>query len=337
MKCRTHISILITCIILLSACEHDPALDINSKLFDTPDHFAPMKFPEDNAYTSDRWELGKMLFFDNRLSKDSTLNCGSCHKPELSFSDDVAFSPGVENRPGVRNSPSLANIGYHPYFTREGGVATLEMQVLVPVQEHNEFDFNIVEIEKRLSSDSAYQQKSRKAYNRNLDYYVITRAISNFERSLISASSTYDQFLTDDLTLTGEEIAGMDLFFSSKTNCSSCHSGFNFTNYNFTNNGLYNDYNDEGRKRLTGLDKDDAVFKVPSLRNVELTAPYMHDGSLPSLEAVINHYNSGGMSHANKHELIKPLHLTQKEQEQLIAFLKTLTDHKFINNPIFKP
>lgn len=297
-----------------------------------------MDFPEGNEYTEERWELGKMLFYDKALSIDGSISCAHCHNADLAFADDHAKTDGVFNRSGVRNSPSLANVGYQPYFTREGGIPSLEMQILVPIQEHNEFGHNIIDIVDELAKDSVYQQKSRSAYNRSFDAYVLTRAIANFERSLISGNSSYDRFINynDVYAMNADAIAGMELFFSDRTHCSSCHGGFNFTNYAFENNGLYEEYDDPGRKRLTSLEKDNARFKVPSLRNVELTAPYMHDGSLATLEDVIDHYTNGGFEHMNKSSLIKPLSLSIKEKKQLVAFLKSLTDQKFIENEKFK-
>jgi cytochrome c peroxidase len=257
----------------------------------------------------------------------------------LAFSDDVAFSPGSENAPGTRNAPGLSNVVYHPYFTREGGVPTLEMQVLVPVQEHNEFNSNILEIAERISQNSEYVQMSQAAYGRDPDAFVITRAIANFERSLISGNSAYDQENYQNIagSMSLSEKRGQELFFSDRTQCSNCHSGFNFSNYAFENNGLYAAYTDPGRYRLTGDSADLAKFKVPSLRNVAVTAPYMHDGSMASLEEVIEHYQSGGFHHINKSELIQPLDLTEQEQQDLIAFLHALTDYSFCQNPIFRP
>ena len=194
----------------------------------------------------------------------------------MAFADDQATTPGIENRPGTRNSPSLANVGYYPYFLREGGVPTLEMQVLVPIAEHNEFDFNVVELTQELQKDSVYSQLAQKAYQKEIDPWVITRAIATFERSLISGSSRYDDFVNGNkLALNAQEEAGMDLFFSGRINCSSCHGGAFFTHHTFENNGLYYEYQDEGKFRLTGKETDVAKFKVPSLRNVGVTAPYM--------------------------------------------------------------
>jgi cytochrome c peroxidase len=201
------------------------------------------------------------------------------------------------------------------------------MQILVPIQEHDEFNTNILDIVEKLKKDSSYTQASRIAYNREIDPFVITRAIANFERSLISGNSDFDKN-----NFSSSALNGKNLFMSNKTNCSQCHSGFNFTNYTFENNGLYTNYADSGRMRLTQIESDRARFKVPTLRNAQLTAPYMHDGSIKTLEEVVAHYNTGGKIHANKSTLIKPLGLTQQEQNDIVAFLNTLTDYTFINN-----
>jgi cytochrome c peroxidase len=308
------------------------------QLMEIPQGFPGVYFPVDNAYTKARWDLGKKLFFDPVMSSDSTISCASCHEPSLAFSDDVAFSDGIQDRPGVRNASPLFNVAYHPYFTREGGVPTLEMQVLVPIQEHNEFDFNILLIAERLNKMPEYVSMSLEAYDRVPDAFTITRSLAIFERSLLSGNSPFDQYLyQEDLdAMSTEELNGMDLFFSARTNCAACHSSFNFTNYAFENNGLYEVYPDPGRFRLTGNELDRARFKVPSLRNIELTGPYMHDGSFETLEEIILHYNVGGEEHPHKSNLIRPLHLTEKEQSDLVAFLKSLTDQTFIENPIFR-
>jgi cytochrome c peroxidase len=295
-----------------------------------------MEFTTDNKFTKERWELGKKLFFDPILSLDSSISCASCHKPSLAFSDDKARSPGIKNRAGKRNAPSLANIGYHPYFLREGGVPTLEIQVLVPIQEHNEFNHNIVEIGKQLEKIPEYVEMSKLAYDKKPDYFVITRALGVFERTLISGNSKYDKYLNKKVKFTKKEKQGMDLFFSDKTNCFTCHSGFNFTNYGFENTGLYLNYKDIGRMRFTKDTSDMARFKVPSLRNVSVTAPYMHNGSIATLKEVVEHFNSGGENHVNKSELIKPLNLSEEEKENLVLFMETLTDYEFIENDVLR-
>ena len=184
MKQRTLSALLI--LFAFSSCEKFRVEEAKSSRLITPEGFPAVDFPEDNAFSNARWELGKRLFFDPILSIDSSISCGSCHKPSLAFSDAVAFSPGVFNRPGVRNTPTLANVAYHPYFLREGSVPTLEMQVLVPIQEHNEFSHNIVAIAEQLNWQPSYVQQSQEAYGRNPDAFVITRAIATFQRTLLS-------------------------------------------------------------------------------------------------------------------------------------------------------
>lgn len=302
-----------------------------SSLFEKGDFdFPEMQFPEGNEYSELRYELGKKLFFDPIMSIDSTLSCASCHLPNHAFSDTVDFSPGVFGRAGVRNAPSLLNVGYHPYFLREGSIPTLEMQVLVPIQEKNEFAHNIVDISEELKEIISYSELSKKAYNREIDYFVITRALGVYERTLVSKNSKFDQFIAGKIEFTQEEKQGFDLFMSDKTNCSSCHGGFNFTKYKITNNGLYEKYKDEGRMRATKDSVDLAKFKTPSLRNIELTAPYMHDGSIKTLEEVVEHYNSGGKNHIHKDSILKPLNLSENDKSSLVSFLKTLTDFDLV-------
>jgi cytochrome c peroxidase len=301
-----------------------------------PNGFPSIQYPTDNSFTYTRWLLGKKMFYDKSLSSTYTISCGSCHQTKYGMGDNAQLSLGVDNRLGTRNAPTIANVAYHPYYTRDGGVPTLEMQILVPIQEHNEFDFNIIDIQERLKTNAVYDSLSKAAYNRPLDYYVITRAIANFERTLLSGNSKYDKMLQQQRVFTETEKNGQTLFFSSRTNCSNCHSGFNFSNYAFENNGLYVDYNDIGRKRLTSLDEDLARFKVPTLRNIAVTAPYMHDGSIKRLKDVVDHYNTGGKDHVNKSKLVKPLGLSNSEVADLVSFLETLTDLEFIENKNFR-
>ena len=326
-------------LLVLSACKKEaPEITASNDPFPIPAGFPKIDFPEDNQFTIDRWKLGKKLFFEKALSLNNTVSCGSCHNPELAFSDNVALSLGDNGAIGRSNAPSLSNVAYHPYFTRAGGVPTLEMQILVPIQEHDEFNTNIVDIAERLKQIPAYVEDAKKCYNREMDPFVITRAIATFERSLVSGNSRYDAYIQKGEfdALNKQEKRGLELFLSEKTNCSKCHTGFDFTNYAFENNGLYAVYADSGRFRVTGIENDRAKFKVPSLRNVELTAPYFHDGSTQTLESVVEHYNFGGVAHPNKSQFLKPLGLTQEEKDDLVAFLKALTDVSFTGNPAFQ-
>ena len=298
-----------------------------------------MEYPTDNEFSVDRWKLGKALFYDKRMSIDHSTSCATCHKVGLAFSDDRATTPGAFSRPGTRNAPTLTNVGYQPYFLKEGGVPTLEQQALVPIQESNEFDHNILVLAAQLDSISTYHDMAQKAYERPLDPFVITRALGVFQRTIISGQSAYDRFYYQgkETALTQLEKEGMNLFFGATTGCSNCHNGFNFTDYSVVNNGLYTSYDDIGKMRLTLDPEDEGKFKVPTLRNVGLTAPYMHDGSLPSLRAVIEHYEKGGVQHPNQSELIQPLSLSEQDKIALEAFLHTLTDHQLAHSTIFQP
>jgi cytochrome c peroxidase len=337
-----HLLWLTLVVVGFSSCRQiDPPCPLpadTGELLQIPAGFPQVVFPADNALTQARWELGKKLFYDPVMSRTGTHSCASCHKTQYAMADDLPTSPGILDRPGTRNAPSLANVAYHPYLIREGSVPTLEMQVLVPIQESNEFDHNIVDISNRLQTDSAYVQMSRAAYGRIPDAFVITRAISTFERTLLSGNSLYDQYTAQGCreALSTSQRMGMELFFSTKTNCFQCHGGFNFTEYAFENNGLSEVYADVGRMRFTNDSADLAKFKVPSLRNVGFTAPYMHDGSVATLDAVIDHYDSGGAAHPSKSPLVQPLHLTDAEKRDLQAFLLALSDVQFLNAPRFQ-
>jgi cytochrome c peroxidase len=325
-------------VLFLLACQKEETSIVAPVLNAVPQGFPAPNIPSDNAFTEARFQLGKRLFYDPILSRDSSISCASCHNQQLGFTDGLAFSEGIEKRKGTRNASALFNLAYSPNFLREGGVPTLEMQILVPISEHAEMDFNILKVAEKLNKDSNIVKQSLACYGRNPDPYVITRAIGNFERTLLSGNSSYDKytFQNDNKALTQHEILGKNLFFSEKLACAKCHESFNFTNYAFENNGLYENYNDTGRFRLTGEEADRALFKVPTLRNIAQTAPYMHDGSFKTLEQIVEHYNSGGKNHVHKSKLIKPLNLTNQEKQDLVAFLKSLTDDAFLNNKNFQ-
>lgn len=265
----------------------------------------------------ERIALGKKLFFSTELSRTQTMSCASCHQPDHAFANNDATTPGVEGRAGTRNVPSLIDVALQPYFLREGSLPTLEMQVQVPIDEHNEFDFNILRIQTRLERDSNIVRAAKRAYDRTPDYFVITRAIAAYERTLVNAPLDAEQ-------LSDAARRGKALFASERTQCASCHSGPAFTSYAFENNGLYDVYADAGRQRFTGTAADIGRFKIPSLRNVARTAPYMHNGSVSTLRAVLDHYNSGGRPHANRSAHIRPLGFSSAELEDLEAFLRAL-------------
>jgi cytochrome c peroxidase len=315
------------------SCEKNESASFQFKV---PDYFPEMVFPEDNPLSYESWLLGKHLFYDVRLSRNNDLSCASCHNQGFGFADNKRVSLGDNLAKGTTNAPTLTNVGYNPYFLFAGGVPTLEMQILVPIQDHKEFNTNIATIINKLSEDVQYQKLAQSAYGRGMDAFVLTRAIANFLRTLISANSRYDKHFNQNRPeLTESELRGYQLFFGERTNCYRCHGGFNFTTGAFENNGLYEEYVNMGRMLITHNAEDLAKFKVPTLRNIEKTAPYMHDGSLKTLEEVIEHYDSGGSNHPSKSALIRPLGLSEREKEDLRQFLLTLTDEEFLKSKFF--
>ena len=219
----------------------------------------------------------------------------------------------------------------------DGGVPNLEVQILAPIQDENEMDHNILLVSEELSADAELQALSEEVFDRGIDPFTITRSIAAFERTIVSTNSKYDQFLQGEVQLTAQEEQGMNLFFSDELNCGSCHSGALFSDFSYTNIGLYKDYEDSGRERITLLEEDWGKFKVPPLQNVALTGPYMHDGSIATLEEVIDFFASGGLTHANKDPRMTAFDLSGDEKMALIAFLETLTDPSLLNNQNLSP
>lgn len=329
----SKLSFLLGIFFLSTVYENEP--ELTPFELSLPQGFPEPVIPENNQLTHERVDLGRMLFYDPVLSVDSTVSCASCHHQALAFADNRSISPGVEGRMAMRNAPTLTNIAYNPTLLFDGYLPTLEMQVLVPIQEHAEMAFNIADAGKRLQKNPDYVRRSFEAYGRKPDPFVITRALSAFERTMISGNSKFDQQVYQQRdVMSRSEQRGMDLFFN-KLYCTECHGGFNFTNFSTQNNGLYEVYKDSGRARATHLPEDRAVFKVPTLRNVALTAPYMHDGSIATLEEVVGHYESGGAGHSNQSEVIKPFTLSKRERKDLIRFLNCLTDYEFFEDTTF--
>lgn len=301
------------------------------KLIETPLGFPTINVPSDNPITKAKIDLGKKLFFEKLLSRDSSISCASCHNPSFAFTDGLQKARGIKNREVSRNTPTLTNIAYNNSFLRDGVNPSLEAQVIVPIHEKNEFDFHILLVTERLNKKKEYVELFDKAFGKNPNPKFISQALATYERTLISGNSRYDKFMfhKDSSALTKKEQRGMRLF--NKLNCISCHSGFNFSNGEIVNNGLYEHYDDQGKMRVTLDPKDRGTFKVPTLRNIGVTYPYMHDGSLRTLEEVINHYANGGENNKNKDKRIVSFKLNEKERSELIAFLNSLTDSSFIN------
>ncbi|MBI4902760.1 MAG: cytochrome-c peroxidase [Acidobacteria bacterium] len=259
--------------------------------------------PEDNPLTAEKIELGRRLFFDRRLSRDGSTSCSTCHDPERAFSDDRAVAVGVFGRKGRRNSPALINRGYGRLFFWDGRVSTLEDQVLKPIEDPNEMDLPLAEAAARVS----------------LTPTEISHALASFVRSILSGDSPYDRFVNGVRTaLSADQQAGLQIF-RGKANCTACHVGPNFTDERLHNTGIA--WCDG---KLTDTGAGQGNFKTPTLREVALTAPYMHDGSLATLEEVIEYYDRGGNRNPQLDPELRPLHLTAGEKRQLLDFLHSL-------------
>ena len=313
--------------------------------------FPKMPVSPQNPVTREGVELGRYLFYDPLLSRDSTLSCGSCHKQEYAFSDGPqTFSTGIGGKQLDRNTPPLFNLAWYPALFWDGRASTLEEQVFHPVRAHEEMDLDWPTAVHRIQNSSLYPAQFEAAFGTPMiDSTRIAYAIAQFERTLLSDNSRYDQALRREVVLSEEEYAGFVLMNDqTKGDCLHCHTSDSDplgTILRFSNNGLDpasspEDYPDPGLGGITGNPEETGQFKIPSLRNIALTAPYMHDGRFATLEAVLEFYSEGvhpgvntdpkmGFAHQGG------AHLTQEEQEQIIAFLHTFTDSSFITDPRF--
>lgn len=321
---------LLVIIGLMAACTKDDDVESPGEaLFPlvVPSGWPAPPLRADNPLTEASVQLGKALFFDDRLSMGRGVSCGSCHLPGHAFSDTVALSAGVQGRLGTRNAPTLANTAYHPLLNRDGGAPTLEQQVLNPLFDEAEMNVDPQQVVELLRTDPWVSTMSMRGYGRPFDLFVLTRAIANYERTLIGGTSRYDRHLLGDTNaLNAAEKRGLQVF-NGAGNCTSCHGGFDFSDHGFHNVGAGMSHaEDNGRERITLDPADHGKFKTPTLRNVARTAPYMHDGSLATLEAVVQHFNTGGPGHPNLDPLVIPLHLSAEQQQDLVAFLRSLND-----------
>ena len=357
MKKIYYILFIIVGIALTTGCQKDrPVYRVTPYNLNIPNHFPQMPIPDDNPMTQEGVALGKKLFFDKRLSKDNTINCASCHRQENSFSDPNQFSIGVDGAVGSRNSMALVNLGWQNSFFWDGRAGTLEEQIFEPVPDPKEMHLSWPEAVSRLKDDGEYRNLFLRAFNEeDFDSTHVSKALAQFIRTMISSKSKYDIMYKfqngmplDDSetailnTVTTEEWGGMDLFFSlTGGDCLHCHDGPLMHINLFSNNGMDTEFEDEGRFDVTGNPNDLGKFKVPTLRNIELTAPYMHDGRFQTLEEVIDQYSHGVVISPTIDPMMEfafqgGVQLDEYEKSLLLAFLKTFTDWEFINNPDFQ-
>lgn len=324
-------------VLVLVGCRKDPALvttEVDGPFLLLLPPGAPMpSVPENNPLTRASVALGKALFNDPRLSRDGTISCATCHHADRAFSDTVALSLGIDGQVGMRNAPSLGNVAYHTALFRDGGVSDLERQAIAPIHDPLEMGSTLQAASDAVAGEVEYQRLSLLAYGRSLDPFVITRSLSSYQRTLISGWSRYDRYMYQGQldALTEAELHGLQLFNSAALNCTACHNGFDLSDHSYQNIGQYLEYSDRGRERITLDQADLGKFKVPSLRNVALTGPYMHDGAMGTLEEVVDHFASGGLPHPAKSALLPTFVLTAEEKADLIAFLRALTDERSLD------
>ena len=339
---------------LMAACGSDESPDIAWD--DTPyvldyGHFPAPDLPVDNPLTVQGVALGKMLFFEKMLSKDGTQSCGSCHRQMDGFSDSLRFSIGVEGLPGGRQAMPIFNMGWHRNeFFWDGRADLLRDQSLLPIQDPLEMNETLENVLTKLSAEQMYKDQFVRAFgSREITAEKMSLAMEQFMLSIVSHDSKYDDFLKGDASLSASEERGRMLFETeynqffpdlSGADCAHCHGGINLENDQYMNNGLDTEatMDDIGRQTVTQDIRDMGRFKVPSLRNIAVTAPYMHDGRFATLEEVVDHYDHGirkspSLDPALLNTTETGLMLTAQDKEDLVNFLKTLTDETFRNNP----
>jgi cytochrome c peroxidase len=328
-----------------------PAPAKNRRPIELPEKYTPFRFemaatfpmpdlPMDNPLIEERVSLGQKLFQDPAFSKDNSISCLACHNPEKGFSDPRRFSIGIHGDPGTRNSMTLLNLAWKKSFFWDGRATSLRQQVLMPVQEHDEMDESLANVANKLSSNSAYPPLFEKAFGSpKINPEKIALALEQFILTLTSYRSKFDLAMAGLTKLTPEEQRGFELFMTEYeprmgqrgADCFHCHGGALFTDSQFHNNGLDVSPVDPGRAKVTSRDGDLGKFSTPTLRNVALTAPYMHDGRFKTLEEVIEHYSSGVQRSSTldpnlaKHPA-EGIQLSSLDKKSLVAFLKTLTD-----------
>ena len=308
-----------------------------------PGGLPPMPIPPENPLTVEGIALGKKLFFDPILSGNNQQACGDCHRQSFSFTDsETQFSVGIDQIAGNRNAMPLVNLGWQKKFFWDGGAANLESQVIAPIMNPIEMHEDLNRALAELRSNNAYRVAFKKAFGTDsITTQRLMFAIAQFERTLVSGNAKFDKVRRGDATFSPQELRGQQLFVDmDKGDCSHCHVlGSTFSDFEFRNTGLDATPIDEGRFLITLLESDKGKFKTPSLRNIELTKPYMHDGRFATLEQVLEFYNSGfsntpnldpALAHATKGRL------TPQDKADIVVFLKTLTDFEFLNNPEFK-
>lgn len=331
-----HYVIILCCLFLFfTSCKKTgPVIEPFEPIY--PGYFPePVYGFENNEVDRPRFALGKKLFFDKNLSLDGTISCASCHAQLHGFADhNVPLSAGVDGALGKRNSPSIANMIWSPSFMWDGGVNHIEVFSVAPITNPLEMNETMANVVSKLNANSTYKLLFKEAYGiETITDQAVLRALTVYMSMIISCNSKYDKVRQGKAAFTKTEYSGYTIFQSK---CASCHQEPLFTNYAFINNGLDSVFTDLGREQITQNESDRGKFKVPSLRNVTLTYPYMHDGRFWSLDQVLDHYTNGIKPSPTLHpDLTDGIPLSEQEKEAIKAFLETLKDDDLLNNSLF--
>ncbi len=337
-----------------SSTEPEPAPVPTPYPLSFPERIQPPAIPAVNPLTQEGVELGRLLFYEKKLSGNNTLSCGSCHQQQLAFTDGKALSTGIDGLTTTRSSMSLVNLAWNKNFNWDGVAASLEDQARIPIENPVEMHQNLAEAVQELQNTAAYPPLFKQAFGTStISSDLMLKALGQFTRSLVSFNSRYDQYRAGQAILTSDEQEGLQLFITHPDpsrrlrggNCGDCHGSDFFTLQQFHNNGLDANLTDKGRSLITGKAGDEGKFKAPSLRNIAVTAPYMHDGRFSTLEEVLDHYNEHIQNASpNLDPLIieasnnvrgNSLALTPAEKAKIIKFLHTLTDESFLQDERF--
>ena len=344
-------------IVLIQSCKDDDTNEPTKVVLDeTPyileyGQLPPPNIALDNPLTVQGVQLGRMLFYEKMLSKDGSMACASCHLQEFAFTDTAQFSIGVEGKPGGRQAMAVFNMAWNENeFFWDGRAHLVRDQSLGPIQDPLEMNETLENVISKLSASQTYKDQFTRAFGTaEITSEKMSLAMEQFMNSIVSYQSKYDEFLKDSTVFSDSEKRGRDLFFGeynqffpeeSGADCAHCHSGANFENDKYANNGLDKDgdFKDDGREKVTKDSRDKAAFKITSLRNIAITAPYMHDGRFKTLEEVVDHYNNGLQPSSSLDQALEQtrgtgLRLTAQDKTDLINFLKTLTDNNVTSAP----
>ncbi|HEY9176510.1 MAG TPA: cytochrome c peroxidase [Flavipsychrobacter sp.] len=339
---KIYILIVFLAVNTLIACKPDPSFNVQAVeeeniSFTVPEGWpAPVYNFENNTLTNAGFYLGRKLFYDPRLSRDNSTSCGSCHQAFAAFAHaEHDLSHGVDGLVGNRNSPPIFNMNWHTSFFWDGGVNHLESQPIAPIENPVEMDETLPNIIAKISADEKYRQMFKDAWgDETVNSQRIFRSIAQFMGAMVSANSKYDQYKRGSAVLSQDEQNGLTVFNNS---CATCHKPPLFTDFSYRNNGLKpSTFNDSGRAHITRELQDMYKFKVPSLRNLKYTGPYMHDGRVKTLEQVLDHYATGIHQSATLDaQLQNGIQLTTRQRSDLLAFLNTLNDESFIRDKRF--